>query len=97
MDRELERFRTLVETWQTQKHEVFKRQPFGNGSNAASLNEFVEIQNRVSRQLMTMMERSNDASADFWQSLVELAMNCERICAGGKVFVNGMDSSQQGM
>lgn len=87
-------FTTLIETWQTQKLAVFKRQPFNEGANAASLREFTEIMNRLSRRLISITGKQDP---DFWQSIVELAMNTNRILEGGKVFVDKQDRSSEGM
>lgn len=87
-------FCTIVETWQLQKHAVFKRQAYNDGSNAKSLTEFVEIQNRLSRRLVSELQKQD---ADFFESLVELALNAQRIIEGGKVFVNGQDATREGM
>ena len=92
----VEEFVRVVETWQTQKREVFKRQTYSDGANPASLREFVEIQNRLSKRLVSGLEKQDP---DFWQSLVELAMNCARMVEpdSPRVYVDGTDRSQEGM
>lgn len=84
----------IIETWQLQKRQVFKRQPYADGSNAKSLTEFVEIQNRLSRRLVSELGKQDP---DFFESMVELALNAQRIIEGGKVFVNGQDRTSEGM
>lgn len=77
-----------------QREAVFKRQQFKDGSNAASLREFVEIQNRLSRRLISLLQKEEPL---FWEAVVELAMNAQRITEGAKVFVNGQDRTSEGM
>lgn len=91
-------FRRLVElirTWDIQKKAVFKDNPFNGGTNAASLKEFTEIQNRMTRLMIGEFGEERDPS--FYQSLAELCMNAERFIAGGKLFVNKEDVTQRGM
>lgn len=94
MSGELEGVIRTVETWQHQKTEVFKRQGYDDGANAASLREFVEIQNRLCKQLISAFRKED---ADFWTSLMELSVNCERIVSRAKIFVDGQDRTSQGM
>ena len=83
----------LIGTWQIRKREVFKKNPFNEGSNASSLREFVEIQNGLSRRLISEFGIQD---SDWYESLVELALNAQRMIEGGKVFVNGQDRTSEG-
>ena len=86
--------RTVIETWISQRTLTFQRQPFNEGANASSLREFVEIQNRLSRRLISILQTENP---DFWSAFVELGMNASRIVEGGKILVDKQDRSQEGM
>lgn len=88
----LEDFIAAVRIWQTQRVEVFSRQPYGDGSNAKSLREFTEIQNGVTRRLVSL---TGIQEPDFWTALQELAGNTDRVIRGGKTFVNGQDVTTQ--
>lgn len=76
-----------------QRTEVFKRQAFDGGANAASLREFVEIQNRLSKRFISEFQVQDP---DFYSAIVELAMNAQRMIEKGKLFVNGQDRSSEG-
>lgn len=91
---ELNEIIRAVETWQHQREEVFKRQAFQDGANAKSLREFVEIQNRLSRKLISLTQKNDE---HFWSALAELGNNAARIVTQGKVFVNKEDVTQEGM
>jgi hypothetical protein len=77
-----------VETWQTQRKVTFDRHRFSDGSNAKSLREFVEIQNALSRRVVTLFEKQDP---DFFTSLGELVMHASGMVTGAKTFVNGQD------
>lgn len=85
---------SIVDTWTARKVDVFKRQPYEDGGNAKSLREFVEYNNALSRRLISELQKQDE---EFFASLAELANNCARIVAGGKVFVNKQDVTQEGM
>lgn len=94
MDKETEDIIRVVETWQLQRHEVFKREAFQEGKNAASLRQFVEINNRLSRRLIAVFDKRDP---EFWSALQELAVVAGTIVSGGKTFVNGQDRTSEGM
>jgi BMFP domain-containing protein YqiC len=94
VDKETEDFIRVVETWQFQRHEVFKREEFDSGRNAASLRQFVETNNRLSRRLISLLDKRDPA---FWSALQELAVVAGTIVSGGKTFVNGQDRTSEGM
>lgn len=87
--------RELVESWDIRKRTLFEKLPYQSGSNAKSLTEFVAMNNAHSRRLMALFPGCE--KPEFWESLKELAQNAERICQGGKVFVNGQDRTTEGM
>jgi hypothetical protein len=84
----------LVETWEIRKRTIFQEDPYKDGSNATSLRRFVELQNMLSRKLISEFGKQDP---DFYESLVELALNAQRIIEKGKIFVNGSDVTSEGM
>ncbi len=85
---------SIVQTWQLKKRTVFRKQAYQDGSNAKSLREFVEINNALSRRLISELQTQDP---DFYDSLVELAVNASRILERRKTFINGQDVTQEGM
>lgn len=88
MDKDLESFVALVNTWRLQRTEVFKRQEYGDGSNASSLREFVDIQTGVCRRMISLVQEQDP---DFWSAMFELANHAQTVVKGAKTFVNGQD------
>lgn len=94
MATDFEQFLHVFEIWQHQRTEVFKRSPFGDGGNASSLREFVEIQNRLAKQLVSLTRKTDP---EFWTAVSELGVHCQTVVSGAKTKVNHIDRTQEGM
>jgi hypothetical protein len=80
----------IVETWMARRHEYASK--WEGGSNAASLREFVEAHNAMTRRLVSELQSQNP---EFWSALYELAGNAETIIRNRKVFIDGQDVTNQ--
>lgn len=86
--RRFEELIRIVEIWQTQKKEVFKRNPYHDGASVPSMTEFAQIQTSCARRLVSIMERQDD---DFYESLIEIATQVGAVLRGAKTFVDKQD------
>ena len=78
----------ILDGWDRQRQDVFKRQAYSDGANAKSLTEFAEMQNGFSKRLIQELGPLSPAQ---WSAIYELASNAERLVKGGKTFINGQD------
>lgn len=97
MEKGIQELVALVESWQTTKHTVFNRHTYNDGQNPESLRKFVEAHNVHSRKLIALLDRNRPEADEFYQSLIELAMQAQTIVVGAKTFIDGQDVSQEGM
>lgn len=83
MDRELQQFIDTVETWQMQ------RVGLAQGFHQKGLREFVEVQNFLTRKLISQAQRSDP---EFWSAVAELATNASTLTTpGAKIFADKQD------
>lgn len=84
---DLRSFKEIVESWQTRR-DTLMGTPSAKRGSAASLREFVEIHNALTRRLITVLGVHDPK---FYDGLLELAQNAGRVLEGGKIFVDGQD------
>lgn len=78
-----------VEAWETKRHMA------EGATTTKQLNEFVEVMNYHTRQMLSVIGRERGAA--FFSALKELAANAERITEQRKVFVDKQDATALGM
>jgi hypothetical protein len=88
-DERMRDFIDHVEMWESGRH-------MANGAHTVKeLNDFVEVMNVRTRQIMSDVGRQR--GPEFWSAVEELAANAARICDQRKVFVDKQDKSALGM
>lgn len=82
----------VVETWQIQRTALFNTpgMKYNEGSNYASMQRFVEIQDAMTKRLISVCGKQDPG---FYSAMYELAQNTDRIIRGGKTFINGQQQT----
>jgi hypothetical protein len=73
---------SVVETW------MGERQGLAGHFSKDGLAEFIAVHNARTRQMISLLGKNDP---DFYGALLELAQNASTMTAGGKIFVNKMD------